>query len=153
MEIDLTLSLQRLPLEPGPLGMGPGSLKSCMGPDGGKKEGRVCSERGGRGKSLSPTQACPRSNNSKWCLWPLPSSPNVPNVPGLGPSSLGSWDRGSPPENSLLPGQLSSCLPCLLARHLSQGCGPCGAELSWQSPSQLPICCSFGRQGPRKTEL
>lgn len=50
----------------------------------------------------------------------MPSSPNVPNVPSPGPSPLGSWDRGSPLENSLLPGQPSSRTLCLVACHWSQ---------------------------------
>lgn len=68
-------------------------------------------------------------------------------------SPSGSWDRGSPLENSLLLGQHSSCTLCLLASRLSQGRGPCGVRLSWQSPLQLPICSSFALQGPRKTAL
>lgn len=141
-------------LSQGPWGWGAGSPKRPVwGPGGGKKQVRVCSERGKRGKFLSLTPVCSQSKNSKWCLGPLPLSPNVPNVPRPGPSPLGSWDRGSPLESSLLLGQPSSRTLCLLARHWNQAVAHVVQGSFGRAPSQLPICSSFGLQGPRKTEL
>lgn len=144
---DLPLSLQPLPLEPGPWVGGRRPKHPMRVPSGDKAGGTSCSEQARKEKVLSPK---PKIANGAWGLCSQVQMSQMCQV--LKPDSSGSWDRQSPLENSLLLDQLSFGTLCLLSRHLSQGWAMwCG--LSWQSLSQLPICPSFGVQRLRKTKL